>query len=712
MARQLGTNVENSFLRGLITEATGLNFPENAVTQESNCVFDQTGTVRRRLGIDYEEGAQQNLVTRTGGVMQTFTWRNVAGSPDLDFVVQQVESKLYFYEVDIVNPLSPGFKTFAIDLDIQKVAGAPSTRTAMCQFASGSGKLFVAHPYCDPFSITYTASTDSISISTIVLKTRDMVGVVDNLGVDERPTTLTDAHKYNLFNQGWYPNATITGGSVAQVITAWDTARTDFPSNSDVWYLYKDSLEEINWTYVDKFQLNNTPAAKGHYILDEFNQDRATASGIAGLAVVSSSFYRPSTVSFFSGRVFYSGVNYGDFGNKVYFSPVLERDEQLGQCYQSADPTVEGSAGLGSSDGGFLLIPDAGVILKLVTIKSTLIIFATNGIWTLSGSVGSGFLTDDFTVGFVATLSIPSALSFVDVDGIPFWWADGGIYALVPDQTSSVSIQSITDGSIKSYYDTIPALSRLFVQGTYNTTEKLLQWVFSSSEPTTDLNKYEYDTILNFNVQTKAFYTWKPAPHPNIKINGIVTIKGTASDITYDSIVDNSLVPITNNLLDPLETAIETPTSVSKITKFVVSRVSSGSTYVASFAFDKDPRYIDWFDFDSLGLDYTSSFVSGYKIHAEAQRRFQTNYLTVITKEVLGGSCFVEVIWDWSVPETNTLTFSRQQVYNNKINRHYQHRRLKMRGSGLVAQFRYSSETGLPFELIGWSVTESGNSGV
>ena len=54
MARSIGTTVENNFVNGLITEATGLNFPENACTDTLNCIFYDNGKVSRRKNVRFE----------------------------------------------------------------------------------------------------------------------------------------------------------------------------------------------------------------------------------------------------------------------------------------------------------------------------------------------------------------------------------------------------------------------------------------------------------------------------------------------------------------------------------------------------------------------------------------------------------------------------------------------------------------------------------
>ena len=44
----------NSFVRGLITEASPLTYPENASIDEENFILNRNGSRRRRQGIDYE----------------------------------------------------------------------------------------------------------------------------------------------------------------------------------------------------------------------------------------------------------------------------------------------------------------------------------------------------------------------------------------------------------------------------------------------------------------------------------------------------------------------------------------------------------------------------------------------------------------------------------------------------------------------------------
>jgi len=70
-------------------------------------------------------------------------------------------------------------------------------------------------------------------------------------------------------------------------------------------------------------------------------QIEPVASGITGLTVVTTGTARPTTCAFFSGRVFYGGIQSQGYNARIYFSQILSNISQAGKCYQSNDPSSQ-----------------------------------------------------------------------------------------------------------------------------------------------------------------------------------------------------------------------------------------------------------------------------------------------------------------------------------------------------------------------------------
>src|ERR1700761_4477387 len=98
MPQQIIASVENNFTKGLITEATGLNFPENAATSTSNCVYTLIGDVIRRYGINFELNGSMLSAGRSNMAMSTYIWNNPGGDGNSKLFVKQIGSVLYFYD--------------------------------------------------------------------------------------------------------------------------------------------------------------------------------------------------------------------------------------------------------------------------------------------------------------------------------------------------------------------------------------------------------------------------------------------------------------------------------------------------------------------------------------------------------------------------------------------------------------------------------------
>ena len=98
MAQSLSQKAVNNFVKGLITEAAELTFPEGASVDESNCDLRRDGTRRRRLGVAYEgSNALSSFTLSNSELTTTGNWINVGGNANLEFLVLQIIIKKKFF---------------------------------------------------------------------------------------------------------------------------------------------------------------------------------------------------------------------------------------------------------------------------------------------------------------------------------------------------------------------------------------------------------------------------------------------------------------------------------------------------------------------------------------------------------------------------------------------------------------------------------------
>lgn len=696
MTQRSAVLVENSFVNGLVTEATGLNFPDKAVTETYDCEFDIDGSVYRRNGLDFEEDFNLKTIDRASSAINSYLWQNVAGNGNVTVAVVQVGNKLYFYETNGTGIFSTGAQTTTVTLT--PVSGAPQTDTVEAQFCDGNGYLIVTHPYCEPMRIAYDIDAHTATATNIILKIRDFEGALaDPNAVDTRPTStlagLNTSHAYNLYNQGW----TTTN------LTAWDTAQTTMPSNADVMWRFKDSSDNFDATTasINRVSSGNTPAPKGHFVLTLSNQDRNTASGLTGVLSTTTGFQRPSTCAFFAGRVFYAGINYVGFNSNIYFTQILERTDQYGNAYQVNDPTAEDLFDLLPSDGGVISIPEAGTIIKMFTVPGGLCVFAANGVWFITGSTGLGFTANDYAQLKIGDINTISDTSFVNVAGYPAWWNSEGIYIMQGGQ-GMPSIKSMTYDTVKTFYDNIPVVSKRFARGFYDKTDGHIRWLYKSTATSVLEETYEYDRVLNFNIRTNAFYPWTISPS-DVKVHAILSSEIVTRPINVDLVTKNNL---TDMVVDSLGNQVISYTASGsadqQFDKYLVS-YKDGSTYKFTFANRTEDTYKDWESYDGLGVIYNSYLRSGFRLDGQAIAKLQTNWVNVYSRLDTPVKYNFQAQWDFANSGDTGRWSTSQQVTHTDTNYSNASRRLKVRGHGKAMQFKLSSVADEPFDIIGWS---------
>jgi hypothetical protein len=867
-------SVENNFIGGLKTEFTGLNFPENACTATSNCVFSIIGDVLRREGIDYETNFTATGGTFSSLAFNSYRWRNAGGDGATELLVVQTGHKLVFFRsssATAATPLSTQLLAASVDFSQFKVTGNTSNIDQIeCQFTDGNGYLFVFHPACDPFYVQYTSTGPAVTASAITLQIRDVTGIIPEPGnpaTNFRPSMLVDEHNYNLQNQGWTNSSTWTtnsntsnlffqasgaqadllnfnttpvsetftvasgltvspgtqvninwsvgvtyqspgdgnyfttlsgtaqgnvtsysgtsmvinvtqstvagaGGTLVgsgtqtftiastnllSTINTWHTQIGNYPSNSDIWFEYiappgssatttsgVTTTTGIPGTFNPASMISIVPlsvaqAPQGHFLLNPFNQDRKSASGITTLTSITTK-QRPSNGCWFQGRIWYTGVSdvqlpTGDaafytWTENIYFSQIVSTVADFGNCFQANDPTDDRLFDLLPDDGGVIVIQGSGPIYKLFPIQNGLLVFAANGIWLIRGNSGLGFTANDFSINKISAVKSISSSSYVDVLGLPIFWNNEGIYAVTPTQGNApygfggFNVEPLTVGTILSFYNNIPFDSKRFARGAYDPISYVLTWVYRSTEEAGISNRYVFDSSLNLNIHNRAFYPY-----------AIDTTKASICGVQYVDYPSGSLTPSFKYL-----------TLNNALTSF-------------TFSEEKDNvNWVDWFSVDSIGVDFTSSFTTGYKLHGQAFRKFMPVYLLVYSKNAkpntpppfyetedltafyvtedglsdytaetnpIRTGYTIQSVWDYA-NNPNTKKISQQQFINNPIvtrtmasginwpdtqDFDYMPRRHRIPGHGQVLQLEFSSISGMPMEIIGWAIPEQINVG-
>lgn len=625
MARQRGIDQKIQVTRGFVTEFTPVAFPQEAAIDVDNCIIDSDGSVRRRGGIDLEQKFRLNSIA--GGIineseiptigLSNHLWEFVGNSGTLNIVVFQVGTRLQmFAQFGAVSANLLG------EVDLTPFAvNAAKLQTTKVQVASGLGDLYVVNEHMDPVRITYDGTT--FTPAKINLRIRDFEGLDDVLVVDERPQALLRSHYYNLLNQGW-TDANIK--SFAGVDSGVDLCAESgseggvigtrtFPSNADIMTVgivtNASGDLEFDHNFIRNTFLGNTPAPKGHFILDAFNQDFDTVSGCVGIG--SRVFVnRPEATTFHQGRVFYSTPNVQNKVGGIFYSQQLIAPDRDGNAFQEADPTAEDINDLVDTDGGFLPMPGVGEIFTLREIGNGIAVIASNGVWFVTGADGSGLTATNIKLSKAGSTGALSASSVVEAEGSIMYFGIDGIMQITVNELGELDVANITQKSIQTFYINISAASRRDAAGIYIPEQRKVFWGYRQAQAATTPTTVSFDRFLVLDFEIQGFYKYSIGEDATQKLPEIVGMslvkpltEGTATtpvtDLTGAVVLAEDLTVVT----------IEADTEDGQVTQLKMaclafSTVDNG--FKTSFATFHSRSFLDWQDTstDGTGIAMTS----------------------------------------------------------------------------------------------------------
>lgn len=263
-----------TFVKGLVTEASPLAFPENAALDLDNVVLDIDGSITPREGFSVMSTllTDSSTLTEYQRGFTTFQWESAGGSEGTDFFVVRSGNSVRFYTNGVGTPTNTGF---AIDLadyfPNTSTYAASVLQTSTCSFAAGDGRLYIATPYTEIVIVEYINS--NFQASTLTVQERNLEILEDGTPPEYHPTVLEGAHRYNLRNAGWNDDK----------IVDYFSQLGEFPSRSeDPWTGIIEVVDPNTGAISIKFQADayralgdvgfgTSEAAKGSLLLDTFD---------------------------------------------------------------------------------------------------------------------------------------------------------------------------------------------------------------------------------------------------------------------------------------------------------------------------------------------------------------------------------------------------------------------------------------------------------
>ena len=751
----------SSFVKGFISEASPLNFPADASRDEENFTLNKDGTRDRRLGLDFEGSHQlrstgYNSTAIKDIAITQYRWINAGNDANNEFIVVQFGSRIDIYDSSKSSVSADGFKG--------SVTLTGVDNTTRFSYATVDGTLIVAAG-TDVIHIVKFDGT-SFTYTTDRLLVRDLWGLPGNTDneLNTRPATQTDAHIYNLRNQGWGIPRKNSSDTLADPVNVFYGQYSKFPSNAESVYQGLDfqavvggtPYERLYPTMFDEKLGLDAPSARGYFIIDALKRGTSRLSACSannskfptlGYSVTSlpadTTPGGASLVAEFAGRVFYSGfegtVTDGDknspiLSSYVLFSQTVKNQEGITKCYQRGDPTSRENSDLLDTDGGFFRVAGCKEVVGMISLSQHLIVIGSNGVWTVQGGGDYGFSATNYSVSKVSTFGCINSRSIVAVNDQVFFWGEDGIYLVAKNQYGDWGVSNIAEATVQTFYNNISRSNKDRAIGIYDMLGKNVRWLYNQDNDQANFNivrELVIDTRLSAFSKTRFYNLATNSPQPV----GFIT---TASFITGDgvSLVTSGGVSVVSGGEDVAVSTVSRTSGFTTIKYLTLYGAVSGNVGY-TFSELRSTKFKDWESVDGIGVDAQAFILTGSVTASDSSVSKQVPYLIMHFRKTEDGvvsksgelvpsrpsSCLVRSQWDWATSVVSNKWSSSFQAYRYRrplfiedISDDFDNgfevvtSKSKLRGRGRAFSIYFTTEPEKDCRILGWNLSLTGNS--
>ena len=719
---------------GMNTELGLVNTDEKTMKNLENVELKPDGSAERRSGLALLESAlidsealnitsQRSQAGWVYPAPSMFIWRTIKDEKVTDFAVvggiaEDGSSQLTINVKELVNGIAD-LENWSTDDGTQITHVAAVSQNIVANFKhryiAFSDILMITHPLYRP---TVLIGPTDTTTSVVVLSVRDPLSIaVDSIVKNNNiKYQCIDSHTSSSSTEpgvgSTWPTFWVRAGGASGSEAAWITSTA-----------YTSNIEEAIFV----------------------------ATGSASLADPLSWTH----AAFVGGRAWYAGMKGAPA--TVYVTQPLSHDVEdvntvveLGYCFSVNDPHSATDSSPTAADGGTIQIKAAGSIESITEFREGLIIFATNGVWSIPNA--GNFNATNFNVLKISDVPIAGPDAFAVTDTGIIYFGKNSVQILTITDNGNIVPQEIST-PIKTFYNSISEFSKRTSFALYNKLDQRVMWFTTFVEPTYVTGDGPYRTV-NFNTQPiaaqdilvfdltlNAWYKYQirkdqELADTDLMISAATTLVGdfgeAAREVTtlaLDNVQSNSgadnVQASATQGTDIMEhylmllTGEKTISAAADVFRFGFAHLRGDVVQDFDNLPTADDALKSTFDSEILTHQLNFSDIGHNKtapyIHT-IFRRVETGILDAGGDDLTPGGCLLQFRWNWSTgmkagPQFGTA-FQAYNPFRWNINPgdgslpdiEVVLNRYKIQGRGRALQLRYTNDGTNRFHLLGYQL--------
>jgi len=428
--------------------------------------------------------------------------------------------------------------------------------------------------------------------------------------------------------------------------------------------------------------------------------------------------------------------------NVIYFSRVAKEPKEYQYMFQFADPYNKEDSDLVATDGGRIEITGAGEIVQLQPFRGGVLALADNGVWYISGDVGSSFTATNYSIEKISDEGLVGSAAVTDVEESVVYAARNDIYVVSVGQISGLPEVKPISTKISDLWRGIGETNKAASLFLYDTgSRKLYIYTNIDTAPEVQSNIYTdgaglFTSMLILDIQLGAWYKFDIDPgdlsagtlgdYPQV-IGGIpysITEYSTDAVVAGEDDIIATIMGIERDVVinrNNLGTTLDT--------HFVVIGMEVGGKFNFCFGYLEGNTFKDFEMNSGIFTDtersYESFIETAPMVFNDVAHKKQAPYLYTVFRRVETGvdpetdlfinpgSCYYRVLWDWATSTNASKYGSAYQAYKPRLigtefldgrDTGYATVRSKhrIRGRGDTFQIRFESEEDKDFHLLGF----------